>query len=138
MANVLIIDDDIKMCEMISHLVRRNRHQADYAHTMADGLKKVTTGQYDVVLSFEVVEHLTCQMGQEYLWRLFEALKPGGIMFVTSIFPKRYVDALKEALRNVFHIHIFTRDQIIDLLGMIGFADIKMLGYSIIKARKRK
>ncbi len=49
MANVLIIDDDIKMCEMISHLVRRNRHQADYAHTMADGLKKVTTGQYDVV-----------------------------------------------------------------------------------------
>ncbi len=49
MANVLIIDDDKKMCDMISFLVQESNYNADRAYTLADGLKKAITGDYDAV-----------------------------------------------------------------------------------------
>lgn len=50
MASVLIIDDDSILCEMFSRMVRGLGHEATIAFTMKDGLDKVTSGTYDVVL----------------------------------------------------------------------------------------
>lgn len=49
MANVLVIDDDEHVGSMVSNLVRKMDHYAEYALTLGDGLKKVRTGSFDVV-----------------------------------------------------------------------------------------
>lgn len=49
MTNILIIDDDKKMCDMISFLVQEINYNADHALTLADGLKKAVSGNYDAV-----------------------------------------------------------------------------------------
>jgi len=49
MAEILILDDDEKMCRMISEIVERLGHQASYALTLEDGLRKALLGSYDVI-----------------------------------------------------------------------------------------
>ena len=49
MANVLIIDDDVEMCMMLADLAESIKHQAEFAHTLADGLNRATTGNFDLI-----------------------------------------------------------------------------------------
>ncbi len=49
MANVLIIDDDEMICEMLSTMVKRMGHEANYAFTIEAGLRAALSGSYDVV-----------------------------------------------------------------------------------------
>ena len=49
MANVLIIDDDILMCDLLSRLVKKMGHDATSTFTLRDGLKEVHSGAFEVV-----------------------------------------------------------------------------------------
>jgi len=49
MADVLIIDDDELICDALASVVARMGHAASYATTLDDGLKKVSSGHFDVV-----------------------------------------------------------------------------------------
>jgi len=49
MANVLIIDDDQGMCFTLSRLVERKGHDATSAHTIKEGLRAVSSGEFDIV-----------------------------------------------------------------------------------------
>jgi len=49
MAKVLIIDDDVVMCEMLSNMVSRTGHDPSSAHTLKEGMGKITSGLYDIV-----------------------------------------------------------------------------------------
>jgi two-component system NtrC family response regulator len=49
MGNVLIIDDDEKMCKAISTLIKRMGHDATCAFTLSDGLEKSQSENFDVV-----------------------------------------------------------------------------------------
>ena len=49
MAKVLIIDDDVVMCEMLSNMVSRTGHDPSSAHTLKEGMRKITSGLYDIV-----------------------------------------------------------------------------------------
>lgn len=49
MANVLIIDDDIEICSMLSDLITTVNHHAEYVMTLAKGLERAATGEFDIV-----------------------------------------------------------------------------------------
>ncbi|MBW1797750.1 MAG: sigma-54-dependent Fis family transcriptional regulator [Deltaproteobacteria bacterium] len=49
MSKILIIDDDNMLCNTLSRYVRRMGHEATYALTLDDGLKEVSSGEFDVV-----------------------------------------------------------------------------------------
>lgn len=49
MANVLIIDDNAPTCEALGELVRNIGHNAESAHTYADGLSRALGGDFDVL-----------------------------------------------------------------------------------------
>jgi len=49
MGNVLIIDDDEKMCAEISTMIRGLGHDATYVRTRSDGLEKSLSEKFDVV-----------------------------------------------------------------------------------------
>ncbi len=49
MAHVMIIDDDVVMCEMLSSMVHRTGHEAASAHTLREGMLQVSATNYDIV-----------------------------------------------------------------------------------------
>jgi two-component system, NtrC family, response regulator HydG len=50
MKRILIIDDDIDMCQLLSHFLKRKGFETDTAHTGNKGLTKFTETKFDVVL----------------------------------------------------------------------------------------
>ncbi|NCI49379.1 response regulator [Sediminibacterium roseum] len=48
--SVLIIDDEVDLCTVISSYLRRKDYTVDCAHSLADGLKKLDDVHPDVVL----------------------------------------------------------------------------------------
>ncbi|MFH2131509.1 MAG: sigma-54 dependent transcriptional regulator [bacterium] len=49
MANILIIDDDLALCKMLSQMVKKMTHQPRYALTIQDGLRELAVEMIDVV-----------------------------------------------------------------------------------------
>ncbi len=49
MASILIIDDDQSLCKTLCRLFQHMTHDASYALTLEDGIKKVSAGTFDVV-----------------------------------------------------------------------------------------
>lgn len=49
MAQVMIIDDDVVMCEMLSSMVLRTGHDASSAHTLKEGMGEISSKNYDIV-----------------------------------------------------------------------------------------
>jgi two-component system NtrC family response regulator len=49
MANILIIDDDPKICQVLARVVHGQGHATQSAHTLARGLEMASEGGYDVV-----------------------------------------------------------------------------------------
>ena len=49
MAKILIIDDDPKICQVLARVVQDQGHEAQSAHTLAEGLAMASGGGYDVV-----------------------------------------------------------------------------------------
>lgn len=48
MAKVLIIDDDQKMCDLLSFMVKRKGYEVTCVNTLEDGLKKAVSEAFDV------------------------------------------------------------------------------------------
>jgi two-component system NtrC family response regulator len=48
-ADVLIIDDNEKMCDVLSRKVRRMGHESTHVFTLQDGLKEAASGTFDVI-----------------------------------------------------------------------------------------
>ncbi|OEU66868.1 MAG: Fis family transcriptional regulator [Desulfovibrio sp. S3730MH75] len=49
MGKILIIDDDVQVCETIGSLIIRSGHEGAYAHNLADGMEKVEADLFDLV-----------------------------------------------------------------------------------------
>jgi two-component system NtrC family response regulator len=81
MARVLIIDDDPIVCETISHIVERLDHEVTSAHTLGDGLTKVSASDYDVVF---LDVRLPDGNGLDILPRVQEALSHPEIIILTG------------------------------------------------------
>lgn len=50
MKRILIIDDDMDMCRLLSQFLQRKGFETDYAHTAAKGLAKFSENKFDLVL----------------------------------------------------------------------------------------
>src|SRR5438045_5542879 len=48
---ILIIDDDLDMCTLLSKFLNKKGYEAEVAHSDKKGIAKVTKGFYDIVLS---------------------------------------------------------------------------------------
>ncbi|MDA8125764.1 MAG: sigma-54 dependent transcriptional regulator [Deltaproteobacteria bacterium] len=49
MAKILIIDDDVVVTELLSHLIKEQGHEATCAHTLAAGIDRAKSGDFAVV-----------------------------------------------------------------------------------------
>jgi len=92
--------------------------------------------EYDVVLSYEVIEHLKYDDGVIYLQQISKSLSQNGYLIMSSYFPLLKKDALKEMKKNKYHLYIYTKKEIIKLLKDNGFRNVKFYGDLIIRAQK--
>ena len=75
MAQVMIIDDDVVMCEMLSSMVLRTGHDASSAHTLKEGMREISSKNYDIVF---LDIRMPDGSGLDVLPRIRERLPPGG------------------------------------------------------------
>jgi 2-polyprenyl-3-methyl-5-hydroxy-6-metoxy-1,4-benzoquinol methylase len=79
----------------------------------------IADGAYDVVVSFQVIEHIRNDLG--YLKEIHRVLKPGGKALITT-------PNIKMSLsRNPWHIREYTADELGGLARKV-FSKVKMLG----------
>lgn len=81
---------------------------------------------FDIVTSFEVIEHLTCQ--QAFLTETKRVLKRNGGLVLST--PNKYVE-----FPHPFHVHEFAPRELRSLLQQY-FTDVKILGRSVKDVRK--
>lgn len=86
-------------------------HEHDFSHI--DEVK----GEYDLVCAFEMIEHLTLSDAQHMVTRIYDLVRPGGKLALTTpniYYPPAY-------LRDVTHITPFCYDELGALLQLAGF-----------------
>lgn len=92
--------------------------------------------RFDVVLGFEIIEHLSVQEAGKYLKGVYDILEKGGKLILSSYFALTESEASAEVKKDIYHIHIYTRDEIRMLLGLAGFSKISFFGNLIVTAGK--
>lgn len=75
------------------------------------------TGSFDIICSFEMIEHLTLVDAHHMVCRMFELVKPGGLVALTT--PNIYYPP--GFLRDATHITPFCYDELGGLLTLAGF-----------------
>ena len=81
MAHVLVIDDDLMICEMLADIVEDLGHRCDTARTLEEGLALAEAGQYDVV--FQDV-YLADGTGLDILQRLKDSPGRPQVVVITG------------------------------------------------------
>lgn len=91
---------------------------------------------FDVVLSYEVIEHLSIKDGKKYIDQISKVLSNNGVLIMSSYFPNNDYEARKEELKNEYHLHIFTKDEIRKILLITKFNKVRFLGDLMLVASK--
>lgn len=73
--------------------------------------------KFDIVTSFETIEHFSMINAEEYVNSMSQQLKKGGFFIGTSCFPNTAIEAEIIKKQNPCHLHIFTIDEISKLLS---------------------
>lgn len=71
---------------------------------------------FDVVLAIESIEHFSQEEGVGYLTECHRVLRKGGIIFGSSYFPSSREEANRLSSNNQYHLYIYTKNEIKDLL----------------------
>lgn len=91
---------------------------------------------FDVVLSYEVIEHLQYDDGKKYIEQVSAVLHDKGILVMSSAFPLENKVAQELERQNIYHLHIYTKDEIGSILNCNGFQSIKFYGDFMLIAKK--
>ncbi len=91
---------------------------------------------FDVVLGYEIIEHLNISDGEKYILQISKVLKNNGVLIMSSYFPESKKDAKKIEKRNIFHLHIYTKSEVRYFLNKHDFNNVKYYGDLIIIASK--
>ena len=92
---------------------------ADFHSMIIPPLNGLEEKSYDVVVSFQVIEHIRDDLG--YLKEIYRVLKPGGLALITT-------PNIKMSLsRNPWHIREYRSDELFNLAKRI-FSNVEMLG----------
>lgn len=73
-----------------------------------------THGEFDVVVHFEVIEHMPVRAGRKLLKAAYECLKPGGVMLMST----PVYDGKRHAAN---HIHEYYADELQEETEKVGF-----------------
>lgn len=73
--------------------------------------------RFDVVLGMETIEHFTYDEGCRYVENVSGCLNRGGFYIGTSYFPHEKKVAEEHCAKDSFHKHIFTLNEINEILG---------------------
>lgn len=82
---------------------------------------------FDVVVSFETLEHLAAQ--KELIAGFARVLAPGGILLISSPDKKTYSDVA--GFRNEFHVRELYREELLDLLRP-HFSEVRLYGQKLL------
>jgi len=94
--------------------------------------------KFDVVLGFELIEHFQFSDGEKLLQQANKALVENGLIILTSWFPSTRETGQSKGLENKFHLHLYTKEEMRDLLGRSGFSKPRFLGSFMIIAANGK
>jgi SAM-dependent methyltransferase len=72
---------------------------------------------FDVVVGMETIEHFEQTDGARYVQEVARILRPGGIFMGTTPLAETQQEAQEIQRTNHDHLHIFTRQELLDLLG---------------------
>jgi len=92
---------------------------------------------FDVILAYELIEHLPLASGQAFVGCAARTLNDGGLLILSSAFPSRPAKARRLEKANIYHLHIYTRTEIRQLLSENGLQVIRFFGDFMVTARKR-
>lgn len=91
---------------------------------------------FETVLCFELIEHLNFQDGVRFIMQVANSLGKGGYFLISSYFPSSNTVARSEESKNPYHLHIYSKDEIKNILLNNGFKKIKILGELFVVAQK--
>lgn len=106
-----------------------------YQNVSALNIKSLNS-QFECIIGMELIEHLSKSDGIQFLSNCLEILTPGGYLILSSYFPLLNVLASRNLLGNQYHLNIFTHLEIRKYLKKIGFKRIRMVGDSMVVAKK--
>ena len=93
--------------------------------------------QFDVILAYELIEHLRFDDGKLFIKQTWKALNEKGVLILSSWFPLSQKQAQESELqKNKFHLHIYTRKEIKDLLNKAGYSKVHFWGNMMLLAKK--
>ncbi len=75
---------------------------------------------FDVVMCMEAIEHFSVEDGRRYLAELRRVCRPGGVLVGSSAFPKTRTAADELCAKNEFHLYVYTRAEMQQLLRQFG------------------
>lgn len=114
---IVAVDND----EQTLAYARREYHHQKVAYVQGDALDPQLPrklGMFDTILSFETVEHV--QDDQRFMNNLYELLKPGGTLVLSSPFGRGRGMPTSEP----FHVHQLTPEQFAALFHRFSEVDI--------------
>jgi two-component system, NtrC family, response regulator HydG len=118
--SVLVIDDDVDMCALLSRFLGKNGYIVDTAHSSSKGIEKFKAGKFDIVLSdfrlgekkdgkdvlLEIKQHnpeaiVLIITGYSDIKIAVDVIKAGAYDYITKpLIPDEVLSVLRAALRN--------------------------------------
>ncbi len=92
--------------------------------------------KFDVVLAFELIEHLQFSDGAKLLEQANHVLTEDGLIILSSWFPCGEKAEEGQGQKNRFHLHLYSKEEIKDLLAKNGFSKPRFLGSFMVIAAK--
>jgi len=105
--------------------VRDNLH---YLLGAADAIPIPGEHNFDVIVSFETVEHLDAPTQERFAAEITRLLKPDGVLLIST--PNRATYSKDGQQENLYHLHEFTRYEFLEFLRQ-HFAHVRLLSQHV-------
>jgi SAM-dependent methyltransferase len=115
--------------EAIEH--SRRMYVQDNLHFLqgrADAIPIPGLHRFDVIVSFETIEHLDAPTQARFAAEIKRLLKPDGVLLVST--PNRMIYSDGRKYKNEYHLHEYTKNEYIDFLNLY-FKSISLYGQHV-------